>query len=73
MTQKKLFCPQYLFYQQELLEAEYAGLSIIRELGLGDFLSSLGFSKDQIDLAILLYQGLYIHPASIALNTGRKI
>ncbi len=44
--------------------AEYVGLSMLKELGLDNYLSTLGFSKDHIDLSILSIMSRLIYPSS---------
>ena len=44
--------------------AEYVGLSMLRELGINSLLNSLGFNREQINLAILSIVGRLVLPKS---------
>ena len=46
------------------LGAEYVGLKTFQKLGLDSLLKALGFTQQQIDLAILSVVGRLVHPAS---------
>ncbi len=50
--------------QCRTIGAEYVGYKQWKDLGLGNFLSRLGFSQKQVNLAALLVVGKLVNPAS---------